>query len=72
MTTPQPNKTPSKWWWIGHIFFGIITGLVCYLVWKDENLKAAKKHLIHSIWIGLVPYFIAILPFAILFPLALD
>ena len=56
MSTPEAPKIPSKLWWIGHIFFGIITGLICYILWKDENPKAAKKHLIHSIWLGFVAY----------------
>ncbi len=49
-----PTSTPSKIWYVGHIFFWVITGLVCYILWKDKNLEAARKHLIHSIWLGLL------------------
>ena len=64
MTMPEPNKTPSNWWWVAHFFFGVMTGLACYVLWKDENLKAAKKHLIHSIWLGVV---VSIVLIAIIF-----
>ncbi len=54
--TPVEQKSyPSKIWYVGHFFLWIITGLVCYLIWKDKNKEAARKHLIHSIWIGLIP-----------------
>ncbi len=45
MTLPQSNRAPSKLWWVGHIIFGLVTGLVCYVIWKDENPIAAKKSL---------------------------
>ena len=47
-------ETPSKIWYVGHLFLWVITGLVCYVVWKDKNAEAARKHLIHSIWLGLI------------------
>ena len=48
------EETPNKLWWLGHVVFWIITGLICYILWKDRNEQAARKHLIHSIWIGFV------------------
>ncbi len=47
------SERPSPLWYIGHIFFWVITGLICYLVWKDRNIEAARRHLIHSIWLGI-------------------
>ena len=66
MSLPASDKSPSYWWWVGHVFFGMMTGLVCYVVWKDENPKAAKKHLIHSIWIGCVPLAVFLVLFFVL------
>ena len=62
--TSVEQSQPSKIWYVGHLLFWIITGLICYVLWKDKNEKAARKHLIHSIWIGLVP---AILVFVFVF-----
>jgi len=45
----QPLEVPSKLWYLAHIFFSILTGLICYILWKDKNPKMAKKHLILSI-----------------------
>ena len=64
MALPEQQKKPSFLWYIGHVFFGIITGLVCYVIWKDENPKAAKWHLIHSIWL---PFAIYIILFGVVF-----
>ena len=72
MSLPKSNKFPSNWWWVGHAFFGIFTGLVCYIVWKDDNANAAKKHLIHSIWIGVVFPVVAFLIFFALLGFALE
>ena len=49
-----PTAAPSKIWYVGHVFFWVITGLICYILWKDKNQKAARKHLIHSIWLGML------------------
>ncbi len=50
----EQSPTPSKIWYVGHVFFWVITGLVCYVLWKDKNQEAARRHLIHSIWLGMV------------------
>ncbi len=50
------RQAPSRLWWVAHVFFWVISGLICYLVWKDRNNDAAKKHLIHSLWIPIVIY----------------
>ena len=54
MDTPPKTETPSKIWYVGHLLFWVVTGLVCYVLWKDRNLEAARKHLIHSVWLGLI------------------
>ncbi len=64
MSIPSNERSPSKIWYVGHLFFWIITGLICYIIWKDENKQMAKKHLIHSIWITFlwfIPYFLVII-----------
>ena len=45
----KPVKKPSKAWYLVPIFFGIIGGLVMYLVLKDQDGKMAKKGLIVGI-----------------------
>ena len=45
---------PSKWWYVGHLFFWLITGLVVYILYKDTNKEAARKHLIVSLVLGIV------------------
>lgn len=45
---------PSKWWYVGHLFFWVITGLVVYILYKDTNKEAARKHLIVSLVLGIV------------------
>ena len=49
----QP-PVPSKWWYVGHAFFWVITGLVVYILYKDTNKEAARKHLIVSLVLGIV------------------
>lgn len=60
------QEGPSKWWYLGHIFFWVITGLICYLIYKDTNRPAAKKHLIHSIWVTFAVWIPITILFAIL------
>ncbi len=42
---PPPPKpaTPSKLWYAGHVFFWVITGLICYILWQDQNQEAARR-----------------------------
>ena len=47
-------EAPSRVWWIAHVFLWIVSGLACYVLWKDRNPVAARKHLVHSLWIGIV------------------
>lgn len=51
-TVPGPRK-PSGWWWVGHVFFGLLSGLVCYFSWRKTDKDAAVRHLLHSIWLGI-------------------
>ena len=48
---PVQAGSPSRLWWVAHVFCWVISGLVCYLVWKDRNREAARRHLVHSLWI---------------------
>ena len=51
-----PKETPHKIWWFGHFWLWIITGLICYVLYKDTNPQAARSHLIHSIWFPIVAW----------------
>lgn len=51
---PTSPKTPSKVWYLAHVLMWVVSGFVCYLIWKDENPQAAKKHLMHSLWLPLL------------------
>jgi len=57
----QPIKRPSKAWYLVPIFFGIIGGLVMYLVLKDEDRKMAKNGLVMSIVLTVVTFVISII-----------
>ncbi len=46
----EVTRSPSKMWYIAHVFFWVVTGIICYIVWKDDNRQMAKKHLIVSLW----------------------
>lgn len=50
----EPTESPSKIWYFLHLFLWIMTGLLCYMSWRKKNPAAAKKQLIHSVWIGLI------------------
>ncbi|CAI9831118.1 MAG: hypothetical protein MPI95_02085 [Nitrosopumilus sp.] len=54
MATERLEK-PSALWYLGHLFLGIITGLICYLIWRERNNSAATRHLIASIVLTIVP-----------------
>ena len=41
---------PSKWWYVGHLFFGVITGLVVYILYNDTNQEAARKQQRRQAW----------------------
>lgn len=62
MAVEDNNQTPrpSSLWYLGHIFIGIVSGLICYLLWHEKNKKAAKKHLIVSIVLSFVPAIIVL------------
>ena len=60
----------SAWWYVGHVFLWIITGLICYVVYKDERPRQARHHLITSIWLGFAVWIALILIMA-LFDIAL-
>ena len=50
------TKRPSKAWYLLPIFFGIIGGLVMYLVIKNEDRKMAKKGIILGIILTVVGF----------------
>lgn len=49
------TEKPHPIWWVAHIFLWIISGLVVYILYKDRNAAAARRHLIWSVIIGLLP-----------------
>ena len=49
-SVPSAHK-PHWVWWIAHFALGIISGLVVYVLYHNENPAAAKRHLILSILI---------------------
>ena len=53
-TAPPPARGPSRLWYVGHVFLGVISGLVCYLVWRDQDIKAARRHLVWSMVITII------------------
>jgi len=68
----QPTKRTSKAWYLVPIFFGIIGGLVMFLVLRDENKIMAKKGLILGIIMSVVGIAIYGAIFAVLFSLGLS
>ncbi|MFH0929200.1 MAG: hypothetical protein V1818_02465 [Candidatus Aenigmatarchaeota archaeon] len=62
--TPKEKKKPSRAWYLVPLFFGLIGGLVGYLVVKEDNRKMARNLLI----IGIV---ITILPSLVIVPMVL-
>ena len=63
----KPVKRPSKAWYLVPIFFGIIGGLVMYLVLKDQDGKMAKKGLTLGIVLGVVLTVFVIIIYAVIF-----
>ena len=51
---------PSRWWYIAHLFLGIVGGIVVFCLYRDRNPQAARRHLIISI-------ILTVAPFAVLF-----
>ena len=47
-------EKPHFIWWFAHIVLGVITGLVVYLLYKEKNPTAARRHLIGSVVIMIV------------------
>ena len=71
-TEPKPApKNPHFMWYVAHAFFWVITGLICYLLYKDTNPKAARKHLITSIWLSFAIWLGISLIGGLLYPLAI-
>ncbi len=67
--SPEHNPpAPSKWWYIGHAFLGVITGLACYVLYKDKNPQMARRHLITSIWFPIAVWVGLSLVLALAFP----
>jgi YVTN family beta-propeller protein len=63
----EPAKRPSKAWYLVPIFFGIMGGLIMYLVLKDENMRMAKKGLVLGIILGAVLTASVIIFYAVIF-----
>lgn len=53
---PEPRL--SRWWYVGHVFLWIVTGLICYLAYRNDRPIQARHHLITSVWLGIVVWFV--------------
>ena len=68
MEEVRMRKKPSRLWYLVPILFGIIGGLIGYVVVKDEDRNMAKKLLI----VGLIMTFLFVaIPFIFGFIFAL-
>lgn len=47
-------EKPHVVWWVAHVFLGVISGLVVYVLYKDKNPAAARRHLIFSVIVWLI------------------
>jgi len=54
------KPSPSRWWYVGHFFFGI-TVPICWFVWKDRNREMAKRHLIRGAVLAVIGFAISYL-----------
>ena len=54
MEGERAAERPHIVWWVAHVFLGVISGLVVYVLYKEKNPAAARKHLIFSVIIWLV------------------
>ena len=41
-------------WWVAYVFLGVISGLVVYVLYKDKNPAAVRRHLIFSVIVWLI------------------
>lgn len=56
----------SAWWYVGHVFMWVVTGLICYVIYRDERPLRARRHLIVSIWLGFAVWIPIILIMALI------
>ena len=56
----KKQESPSRLWYVGHMFFGILSGILCFLKWRKTNRRMAIRHLLHSLWIPFVMFLPAI------------
>ena len=54
MEGERAAEKPHVAWWVAHVFLGVISRLVVYILYKDKNPAAARKHLIFSVIIWLI------------------
>lgn len=48
------TERPHVIWWLAHLILGVVSGLVVYVLYKDRNIEAARRHLIGSVVIMIV------------------
>ena len=67
-TAGRPNAPaePHFAWYLAHVVLGVISGLVVYVLYKENNHAAARRHLIFSVIIWVIGS-IAIIAIPILF-----
>lgn len=54
MEGERAAEKPHVVWWAAHVFLGVISGLVVYVLYKDKNPAAARRHLIFSVIVWLI------------------
>lgn len=57
----EPVKRPSSAWYLVPILFGIIGGLVMFLVLKDQNRRMAKKGLVVGIIFTVIGFVVGVI-----------
>jgi len=62
---PARKSGPGKIWYVGHLFFWVVTGLICFVLYKDTHPKEARHHLITSIWLQMVVWAVLMLVFVV-------
>lgn len=48
------EEKPHIIWWVAHIFLGVISGLVVYILYKEKNPAEARRHLVFSVIIWVI------------------
>ena len=44
MEGERAAEKPHIVWWVAHVFLGVISGLVVYILYKDKNPAVFSRH----------------------------